>query len=56
MALLGHIYTVAQKGHTKLVFTNSTFFKRTFSELDVFNLEVSKLGVSKIFSEVLYPY
>ena len=44
--------TVAQKGHTKLAFTDSTFFKRTFSELDVSNF---KLDISKIFSEVLYP-
>ena len=37
---MGCIYTVAQKGHTKLVFTNSTFFKLTFSELDVSNLNL----------------
>ena len=39
--------TVAQRGHTKLVFTNSRFFKLTFSELDVSNLEVSKLDIPK---------
>ena len=38
---------MAQKGHAKLAFTNSTL---TFSELDVSKLEISKLDISQIFS------